>query len=513
MPRRSSKHATLDRRMVVPTSGMDLSMPPNAIADNMLSRAYNWWYEPERGLCVRQGLVREDVATLSNPIVAMHPYVDATGALRLLAASGDKLYERNAAVWDEVVAVDTDAHVSMITFNGSALIADGAGTGIIKYDGSTTGVISGSPNKPMCITTIANRVVCASESTPDYVYFSGPNDLADWATSSPGAAATIAAGFGDGYSITGFAVIYDALIVSKVKRDSTGAIVGRKMYAIITTGDVSNWQVKLISSENAAMLRGGIVGVGEVAYCIDTNGFKAVSPTPNGQYGDIGVDPAIGVRVNKLVAQVARSADTAMMTYIPSLAQIWCVMGTPSQARVVVLHPIQGAFTQIDFGTFIPRCCAEVGQKVFLAGNDGALYALANVGTDELADGVFSNIYGTLRTRTFEGLGGDLILKKTKLVLDTIRPANVLVEAWLPADDSRVSIGSVAMGAGSASTPVYEAYDYVADADYDLADSQVAYEPLFYGGPRSTGMALQVRVNGGRVTLNSLTAEFAVVGS
>lgn len=404
-------------------------------------------------------------------------------------------------------------NVSMITFNGAALIADGEGEGILKYDGSTVGYIPDSPEAPMCITTIANRVVCASASTPDYVYFSGPNDLEDWATSDPGAAVTIPAGFGDGYDITGFAVIYDALIVSKVKRDSNGAIVGRKMYAIITTGVASNWSVKLISSENAAMLPGAMVGVGEMAYLVDTNGFKAVSPTPNGQYGDVGVDAMVGVRVNKLINQISRTADLAMMTYIPSLAQIWFTVGTPTQARTFFLHPIQGAFTQADFGTFVPRAVCEVGQKVYLAGNDGALYSLANHGYDELSAGVWSPVYATLRTRTFEGLGGDLILKKTKVVLDTIRPATVLVEAYLTTDRERISLGSVDMGAGSASTPVYEAYDLVVDADYDLSDSKVAYEPLFYGGPRATGMALQVRVNGGRVALNSLTAEFAVVGS
>ena len=111
MPRRSSKHATLDRRMVVPTSGMDLSMPPNAIADNMLSRAYNWWYEPERGLTVRQGLVREDVETLESPIIALHPYVDAEGTLRLLGVSDGVLYERTDTTWTEVATLGAEVPV------------------------------------------------------------------------------------------------------------------------------------------------------------------------------------------------------------------------------------------------------------------------------------------------------------------------------------------------------------------------------------------------------------------
>ena len=512
MPRRSSKHATLDRRMVVPTQGMDLSVPANAIGDNMLSRAYNWWYEPERGLCVRQGLARETIETLANPIIALHPYVNAAGALLLLCASNGKLKERNAAVWDDVATISTAGHVSMTTFNGQSLIADGAGTGLLKYDGTTAAYISGSPAKPMCVTQIANRVVCASADVPDYVYFSGANDLDDWATASPGTALTIAAGFGDGYSITGFAVIYDLLVVSKVKRDTNGAIVGRKMYAISTAGDPSSWSVKRISSENAAMLKGGIVAVGEVAYLLDSNGFKAVSPTPNGQFGDIGVDPIVGTRVNKLVAQLARSADTLLVTYVPSLAQLWCVVGIGSQVRIVIYHPVQGAFTQVEFGSFAPYAVCSVGNTVYLAGNDGVLYTLANAGSDELTAGIFTPTYATLRTRMFEGLGGDLILKKTKLVLEAIRPASLVIEAYMPDGNSRVTIGTITTNTGGASIPVYEAYDKVVDATYYLADDQPRAEPLFYDGPRASAMALQVRVLGGRVALNSLTAEFAVVG-
>ena len=512
MPKRSSKHATLDRRMVVPTQGMDLSIPANAIDDNMLSRAYNWWYEPEKGLCVRQGLSRADITHLSTPIVALHLYVDATGTLRLLAASNGKLKELDDDAWADVVPITTTDHVSMITFNGQAIIADSSSTGLVKYDGSTAATISGSPAKPTCVSQIANRVVCASADTPDYVYFSGANDLADWATASPGTALTIAAGFGDGYSITGFAVIYDLLVVSKVKRDSTGAIVGRKLYAISTAGEPSSWYVKRISSENAAMLKGGMVAVGEVAYMVDTNGFKAVSPTPNGQYGDIGVDPIVGARVNKLVAQLARSADTLLVKYLPSLAQLWCVVGIGAQVRIVIYHPVQGAFTQIEFGSFAPYAACEVGSTVYLAGNDGILYTLANAGADELADGVFTPIYSTIRTRMFEGLGGDLILKKSKLVLEALRPASLVLEAYMPDGNQRVTIGTITTNTGGASIPVYEAYDKVVDATYYLADDQPRAEPIFYDGPRASAMALQVRVLGGRVVLNSLTAEFAVIG-
>ncbi|MDY0227214.1 MAG: hypothetical protein RBR38_10335 [Desulfomicrobium apsheronum] len=512
MPKRSSKHATLERRMVVPTQGMDLSIPANAIDDNMLSRAYNWWYEPERGLCVRQGLSRADITHLSTPIVALHPYVDASGALRILAASDGKLKELDAGAWADVVSITTTDHVSMITFNGQAIIADSAGTGLIKYDGTTAATITDSPAKPMCVSQIANRVVCASADVPDYVYFSGANDLDDWATADPGTALTIAAGFGDGYAITGFAVIYDLLVVSKVKRDSTGAIVGRKLYAINTAGNPSEWSVKRISSENAAMRKGGMVAVGEAVYLVDTNGFKAVSPTPNGQYGDIGVDPMVGVRINKLVAQIAKRADNTVVAYLPSLAQVWCVVGSVSQARIVVYHPVFGAWTEIAFGSFVPLAVCEVGNTVYLAGSDGALYTLSNQSGDELAADTLTDIYATLRTRVFEGLGGDLILKKSKMVLESLRVSTILLEAYLPNDDSRVSIGSVSLGTGSANTPVYEAFDDVYDADYTLSDNKSRDDTTFYDGPRSSSMSLQVRVIGGRVVLNSLTAEFAVVG-
>jgi hypothetical protein len=419
-----------------------------------------------------------------------------------------------SSTWDEIsTSVDTDGHVSIITFNGVALIADGAAsTGILKYDGDTTSYITDSPAAPLCLMAHANRVVCASADVPDYVYFSGPNDYEDWATASPGAALTIAAGFGDGYSITGLATIYDALIVSKVKRDTSGNVVGRKVYAIFTAGAPENWQVKLISSENAAMFPGGMVAVGEMIYLIDDNGFKAVSPTPNGQYGDISVDPVIGSRVKKFAAAYARVATSALMTYIPSLAQVWCVMGGLTSSRIFIWHPVQGAFTIADFGqTFVPKAITEVGQTVYLAGNDGYLYTFQNRATDEYGE-TPTPIYATVRTRVFEGLGGDLILKKAKLVMEALLTSDVLVEAYLPEEGRRVPIGIAQIGDGSAANPVYEAVDEVVNADYLLAYGERLRQPIFYSGPRAVSMSIQIRVIGGRVTLNSITAEFAVVG-
>lgn len=514
MPRRSSKHATLDRRMVVPTQGMDLSVPANAIGDNMLSRAWNWWYEPERGLCVRQGLSRADITHLEDPIIMLHPYVDATGTLRLLCASDGKLKELDSATdaWVDVTTIDTTGHVSAITFNGQAIVADGAGTGLLKYDGTTAAYITDSPAKPTCVTQIANRVVCASADTPDYVYFSGANDLDDWATADPGTALTIPAGFGDGYAITGFAVIYDLLVVSKVKRDADGFIVGRRLYAISTAGDPSNWVVKRISNENAASLPGGMVAVGEAIYLVDTNGFKAVSPTPNGQFGDIGVDVQIGSRINKMLAGYARIADDVVVQYVAPLAQVWCVVSTSSQSKTFVWHPVQGAFTQVDWGTFVPRAVATVGETVYVAGDDGVLYFLDNATGDELADGVLTDIYASLQTRIFEGLGGDLILKKFKPVLQSLLVSTVKFDSWIAETGERINIATLAMGEGKAGLPVYEATDDVVDATYHLADAEMMVQPVYYGGARAAGMALQVRVLGGRVILNSLTAEFAVVG-
>lgn len=511
MARRSSKHSTVDQRMVVPKDGLDRSAPANAIPETALSRAYNWWYEPERGLCVRQGLARETVAALTAPVLAMHPYVDATGTLRLLAASGGKLWERTAATWTQVTLLDSATVVpSFLTFNGACLVADGRTAGLIKYDGATVSTITGSPAKPHSLAEIAGRVVCASKGQPDTAYFSAPKDYAKW-TSAEGAL-TIPAGFGDGYDVTGFASLYDTLVVSKVKRDSTGQILGRRLFGISTAGTPESWSDRLISEANAAMFSDGMEAVGGNIFLLDANGFKAVSPTPNGQYGDIGADPVVGVKINKLLSRIARGADACVMRYVHALAQLWCIIRLGTAARVVVFHPLQGAFTQVDFGAFLPRDVIETGQRVYLAGDDGVLYALSNKGTDTLAAGVETPIVSSLRTRIFEGLGGDLILKRSKLVLDALRPATVILEAVMSDGNTKVEVGREATATGGAATPVYEAYDKVVDATYKLGDSAARMEPMFYGGPRASGLSLQLRVIGGGVVLNSLTAEFAVVG-
>lgn len=513
MPSRSSKHSTIDPRQIVPTGGLDLSVPPNSIPETALARAYNWWYEPERGLCVRQGLAREDVTALGAPIRALYPYVDATGTLRLLAASGSTLYRRNGTAWVAVTALESATVVpSFLTFNGACLIADGRTAGLIKYDGTSVSTISGSPAKAVALAEIAGRVVCAADDAPDQVFFSGPHDYTDWATASPGAALVIPAGFGDGYDITGFATLYDALVVSKVKRDGSGNVLGRRLYGISTSGEPTAWAVKLISESNAALFADGIRAVGSAVYMVDTNGFKAVAPAPNGQYGDIGVDPLVGLKVNKLLAQQARSADGVTMRYIHQLAQLWCIIRTGETARIVVYHPLQAAFTQLDFGAFTPRDVVEVGSGIYLAGNNGSLYRMSNKGSDELTTGVETATTASLRTKTFESLGGDLILKRSKLVVDALRPATVVLEAVHSDSVTKTEIGRITTATGGASTPLYEAYDKLADASYKLSDSMTRQESVLYGGPRDTGLALQLRVLGGRVVLNSITGEFAVVG-
>lgn len=513
MARRSSKHASVDARMVVPTGGLDLSVPANAIPETALSRAYNWWYEPDHGLCVRQGLAREDVAALADPITAAHPYVEAAGVLRVLVASGGKVWERNGTVWDEVLTLSSaDAIPSFLTFNGACLIADSGATGLQKYDGTSVASISGSPAKPYALANIGGRVVCASADEPDLVYFSGPADYTDWATTAPGAALVIPAGFGDGMKVTGFAVIYTTLVVSKVERDTSGNVLTRALYGIETSGTPDAWTGRRISDNNAALFPQAITAVGATAYLMDSNGFKAVSPAPNGQYGDVGVDATVGVKINKLISQLARNADGCTMRYVHSLAQLWCMVRLGTAVRCIIWHTLQGAFTQVEFGTFKPRDVFEVGGGVYLVGNDGALYRLANKGTDELADAVETAIASSLRTRIFEGLGGDLLVKRVKLVLDALRPATVIVEAAMPDGNERVEIGRLTTETGGASTPLYEAYDLLVDADYKLADASARMEPVLYGGPRASAMAIQVRCIGGRVALNSLTAEFAALG-
>jgi hypothetical protein len=501
---------SLDTRMVVPSGGLDLSAPANAIPDSSLSRAFNWWHEPERGMCTRQGLAREDVTALAAPITAMHPYVDASGTMRLLVASGGKVWERTGAIWTEVTTLAGSEPPSFLTFNGACLIADSGAMGLSVYDGTSVTAIAGSPAHPTSLAEISGRVVCASQGAADQVFFSGPRDYSIWDIDA--GALVIPAGFGDGYDITGFAVLYDTLVVSKVRRDADGNLLGRSLYGISTAGVPEQWSGISVSRENAASCQGAIVGVGSAAYMMDTNGFKAVAPAPNGQYGDIAVDTIVGIKINKLLAQIAPNADACTMTYVHSLAQIWCIVRTGSSARTVIYCPIHGVFTQVDFGTFKPRAVVEIGRWVYIAGDDGVLYRFSNKGTDELAPGVETPIAASLRTRFFEGLGGDLIVKRTKMVLDPLRPCTVIAEAVTADGVTKVELGRTDVGAGSAGQPLYDAYDKLIDADYPLADSALRVEPVLYGGPRSSGIALQLRTLGGRVVLNSITAEFAVVG-
>lgn len=525
MPVRSRKHQQVKTLTCVPMKGLDLSTSPTAIDDNSLTRAYNLWYEPNiNGLVTRYGLSVVDVAALPAAVSLLHYHVMADGTGHFMAATStatraDALYRLvetdTGKAWEKLLDLETaggDAP-SLLSFDGVLLIADGRSGGLVAWDGKTVNEIKGSPSRPTIVDTIADRVVCNSLGSPDAVFFSEPEKYDGWSTISGGAALIIPAGFGEGMTINGMADLYGKLIVSKVHRDIHGNITQKRLHMIGTLGLPGEWYGVQLSQTSSAAAHNAIVPVGDKVFFLDSDGPQSLVPSPGGAYGDIAIDPKMGPKVHPIISGASRRATQAAVIWLRNLAQLWYIVRNGAADTVVVYHPMQGgAWTELHF-PFSVRSLCEVGERVYIAGDDGRLYLLAPTGTDWTPEGA-KDIFTTLRTKKYEQIGGDLILRGVKLGIGRIMPAIVRCEAISEGDVRSLVFEENTLETGSADQKIYDATARIANATWKIAGGSTAVPQYFdrKANVRKTGMFIQVRTVGGRVSFESVAMQFAVVG-
>lgn len=526
MPVRSRKHQQVKQVQAIPDRGLDLSKSPVSIHDNALTRAYNLWYEPQvGGLVTRYGMTLADAPQLPQPITLLHYHVMQDGTGHLLAAMSDtsttsaalyRLVESaGGRTWEKLTDLETKSGDApgLLSFDGVLLIADGRNGGLVAWDGATINEIQGSPRMPTVIGTIADRVVCNSLTSPDAVFFSEPEQYEKWSVVSGGAAVIIPAGFGEGMTINGFADLYGMLIVSKVHRDGSGNITAKRLHLINTQGTPASWSGVQLSQTSSASCLGAIAGIADRAYMLDNDGPHSLQPSPGGAFGDISIDPKMGPPIAPLISGAARRADHAAVVWLRNLAQIWFIVRNSGAATVAVYHPMHGgAWTELSF-PISPRTLCEVGSRVYMAGDDGRLYMLAPNGKDWTPEGD-KPIYTTLRTKLYEQMGGDLVLKAVKLGIGRVLPAQLRVEAVGQNGDRYLVVDVTTAETGSADQKIYEAHSKIANATWKIAGGSAPVPQYFdwKANVRKAGMYLQVRTIGGRVTFESVTASFAVVG-
>lgn len=526
MPVRSRKQQTVKVMQCVPDRGIDLSTAPAALNDNALTRAYNLWYEPNiNGLVTRYGLSLTTAPALPAGISKLHYHVMANGTAHLLAAtattnSTDALYRLDESgstpAWAKILDLQTsDGNApGLLSFDGVLLIADGRNGGLVAWDGSTINVIQGSPAKPTVVTTIANRVVCNSISSPDAVFFSEPEQYDKWDTVSPGNAVIIPAGFGDGMTINALAALYTTLIVSKVHKDSAGNITQKRLHMISTSGTTANWSGSQLSQTSCAVGLHGMAGVADTVFFLDSDGAQSLSPSAAGAYGDIAVDTKIGPKVRPLIAGMARKATQATVQWVRNLGQLWFIVRSGAASVVALYHPMQGggAWAELQFPVAMRSLC-EVGERVYIGGDDGRLYLLAPTGTDETPAGT-QPIYATLRTKKYEQMGGDVILRGVKLGVGRVLPTNIRIEAVDEGGGRYLVAEQDTAKTGSSAQKIYDAKDKISAANWKISGGSdpVSQYFDFKANVRKAGLYMQVRTIGGRVVFEGLNGMFAMVG-
>lgn len=526
MPVRSRKQQTVKAVQCIPDRGLDLSTAPAALHDNALTRAYNMWYEPNiNGLVTRYGLALTDAPALPAGISKLHYHVMADGVAFFLAAtatndSSDALYFLDesgpAPAWSKIIDLQTSNGNApgLLSFDGVLLIADGRNGGLVAWDGTATNEIQGSPTRATVVTTIADRVVCNSLDSPDAVFFSEPEQYDKWSVTEGGAAVIVPAGFGEGMTINAMTALYGYLVVSKVHRDATGAVTQKRLHMISTTGTPAEWQGIQLSQTSAAVALDCMAGVADKVFFLDSDGAQSLSPSSAGAYGDIAVDPKMGPKIRPMIAGAARKATHGNVQWIRNLGQLWWIARSGAASTTVIYHPMQngGAWTEMHFPVAMRSLC-EVGERVYIGGDDGRLYMLSATGTDWTADGG-KPIYATLRTKKYEQMGGDVILKGVKLGLGRILPTNVRIEA-VDEGGGRYLVAEIKTAdTGSGSQKIYDAHDKISVANWKISGGS---EPIAQSfdvktNVRRSALSLQVRTIGGRIAIDSISGLLALVG-
>ena len=512
----SSKQKTIQQVQFILNGGLNYAQSPTEIKDNELRRADNFIYDPETDyLITRPGTTYAVNSALPGAITNMC-YYEKTPVLTYLvcASAGNLYYMASPTAWTLIGALNDSTTIpAFLVFDNKLLIADG-GTNIKTWDGVTYSTIAGSP-AATALSRIKNRVVANHVSELDSVYLSGPYDALSpetaWDTS--GDAIGFKAGYGDLMTVNAFGVFKSDLIISK-----KGTWL-KNMYRLNTDdSDTTNWYVQEVSHTNCAQNTQSMCSAWNNVFFVDTNGFKSVLGVET--YGDLQVD-IVGRKINVLFLS---QANCDFMTYIPKYNSIWFGMGdrvycytehgslgsktdTTTEYFAQNLKPTP-AFTSLQFKQGKIRAIVQVGEIVYLAGNDGWLYKLdESISTD--AVGLTTQSYSSsVRTKTLVP-GGDCILKKSQW---SLKPKETGVASLLVYTDEVTGTQIKTVNLTGDGTDLYDATGYLHDATEYLYDQGAyAYVETSRNRVRGKELAFELMLTSGRVGIEWIKADIAMV--
>ena len=494
-----------------PTGGWNAALHPSQIADNELSEVYNFIYDANTGkLVTRPGTKTVSSAKLDDPIQFLYGFIRSDGESYLMAVSGGNLYYYKFAddTWVLVSALNNTDTPTMATFNGKLFVADGSAGGLLTWDGTAVAREADSPQATI-VFEARNRLACNSVTELDAIYLCATEDASTWIGSAvPGDSVALRAGYGDGMTVNGFAMISSTLIVSKLAR-TDGKATKKKLWKIELAGASTGWQADDLSANNAAINPHCLVGFGDNMYYLDSEGFESLVPTQ--AYGDITTDPVIGGKINSRLAQYAKSATEARMLKLPGLAAVWMILEREGVSnQIYTFSPLGNGFSELEFGNDF-LTVAEYGGAIYLAGDSGYLHTLQNQAIDETAPGVEQDVVSLLRFKMLTG-SGDLLLTKVISQLNYEWSGTYQIEVYGGNEEIKRLLQKVDFNVGAATDSLNQANYELYSATWDLGGSRVNRQQS-RAHFRSDGIMLQIRtMNSGRISVSELDAEITVVG-
>jgi hypothetical protein len=511
MAKKAAKQENIQTVTLMLNGGLNYAASRANIADNELTRAMNFIYDPDTDfLMARPGTKCKTLLALPAAITAGCYFEVSTTEAYHVAAAGKKLYYLSGAGLDEWTEIGTDLLTgdyppSFLVFNNLLMIADGDAAGIKTWAGAVIGTIdTGITDSPAAtaLSVINNRVVANHVSELDSVYLSAPNDATatGWNTSTT--AVGLKVGFGDLLTVNSFAVFGDDLIVSK-KGNRT-----KHLYRVnVADATPANWHAKELSANNAAQNAQAMLSAWNNVFFVDTNGFKSVKGTDT--YGDLTVDP-VGRKINTIF-QTGDVCDG--LAYIASYNAAWFNLGDRimcyTERPDMQSNANVPAFTDINFGW--GRCTSiyEAGNDVYLTGYNGYLYKLdESVSTDEVTPGVTKNYVCTVRGKTLMFFV-DGILRKLQFYL---KP-------------KAVGGGNIYACTAESTKVLLKSFSTTAEGTFlfdETEEVNVATDLLYATGfspwiesmrqrVRSTEMSFEVELTSGRCGVEWCKAEIALV--
>ena len=379
------------------TGGINLAVPPEALAPNECQSLVNFEYDYVTGILkTRDGL--EKLASLNTEIDQLYY---AKNLDVLLVSSAGKLYKFNNDNTFTLLGSLSGTKIPIFTeFGNKVLIASGGN--LQSYDGISLTTITTSP---LCdyVNVQYGRVILSKEGQ-DYLYFSGVGDETNWNFSGTDAdALMLQVGYKDGGNILAVKMLNKDIIVFKDNN---------RIYRVV--GAYPGWAVYEITRKAGTLSRLSATEVGNNIAFVDWDGVKSLDTVI--EYGDVKV-AGLGEKINVWLKKNL-NVPQIRIWHIFKKAQVW-VKGQNDKV-IYVFHLGSKAWSLFQFYKNV-NAVAEKNNDIYVA-CENDLCKLSNIPLD-----AGQNIQCMLITKRIQPLR-EFLLKGGKVFYEGLLVGNAVLE-------------------------------------------------------------------------------------